>query len=87
MPPVKEAEIIKEELVVEGGDTTGTNIPMATKGSGDVSGDISSDNEESGSEVIYEAEPLYKMNPEPPYPKMARKRGYQGTVILSVLVK
>jgi periplasmic protein TonB len=36
--------------------------------------------------VITEAEPLYKVNPEPPYPKMARKRGYQGTVILSVLV-
>jgi periplasmic protein TonB len=44
---------------------------------------------ESGSgvtQIITEAEPLYKINPEPPYPKMARKRGYQGTVILSVLV-
>jgi protein TonB len=40
----------------------------------------------ASSEVITEAEPLYKMNPEPPYPKMARKRGYQGTVLLSVLV-
>lgn len=42
--------------------------------------------EEAVSEVITEAEPLYKINPEPPYPKMARKRGYQGTVLLSVLV-
>jgi periplasmic protein TonB len=84
--PVKEAEIKKEELVVEGGDATGTNIPMASGGSGEVSGNISSDNEEGGSEVIYEAEPLYKMNPEPPYPRMAKKRGYQGTVLLSVLV-
>ncbi len=36
--------------------------------------------------IITEAEPLYKVNPEPPYPKIARKRGYQGIVILSVLV-
>ncbi|NLA74653.1 MAG: energy transducer TonB [Deltaproteobacteria bacterium] len=38
------------------------------------------------SEAITEAEPLYRVNPEPPYPKMARRRGYQGTVLLSVLV-
>ncbi|NLD37741.1 MAG: energy transducer TonB [Desulfatiglans sp.] len=37
-------------------------------------------------EEIFEAEPLYRVNPEPPYPKMARKRGYQGKVLLSVLV-
>jgi hypothetical protein len=33
-------------------------------------------------EEIFEAEPLYRVNPEPPYPKMARKRGYQGKVLL-----
>ena len=38
------------------------------------------------SDVIIEAEPLYRMNPEPGYPRMARKRGYEGTVLLSVLV-
>ncbi len=38
------------------------------------------------SEMVTDAEPLYRMNPEPKYPRMAQKRGYQGTVILNVLV-
>ncbi|MDO9566129.1 MAG: energy transducer TonB [Candidatus Desulfaltia sp.] len=30
--------------------------------------------------------PLYRINPLPKYPRIARKRGYQGTVVLDVLV-
>ena len=33
-----------------------------------------------------EARPLYLINPLPEYPKIARKRGYQGSVVLEVLV-
>lgn len=33
-----------------------------------------------------EATPLYKRNPPPQYPATARRRGYQGTVTLEVLV-
>lgn len=33
-----------------------------------------------------EARPLYLTNPLPEYPKIARKRGYQGSVVLEVLV-
>lgn len=36
--------------------------------------------------VVREAMPLYKVNPPPEYPRIARKRGYQGTVVLEVLV-
>ena len=36
--------------------------------------------------VVIEAVPLYKVNPLPEYPRIARKRGYQGTVVLEVLV-
>lgn len=32
------------------------------------------------------ARPLYKKNTPPPYPAIARKRGYQGTVELSVFI-
>ena len=32
------------------------------------------------------ANPIYKRNISPPYPLLARKRGYQGTVVLDVLV-
>ncbi len=36
--------------------------------------------------TLQEAKPLYKKNPPPDYPKLARRRGYEGTVILEVLV-
>lgn len=36
--------------------------------------------------VSREAVPLYRRNPPPGYPRAAKKRGYQGTVVLSVLV-
>jgi periplasmic protein TonB len=35
---------------------------------------------------VHEATPLYRQNPVPEYPLIARKRGYQGTVVLEVLV-
>lgn len=37
-------------------------------------------------EIIREARPLYRTNPPPPYPQIARKRGLQGVVVLEVLV-
>jgi protein TonB len=37
--------------------------------------------------VVREARPLYRTNPSPEYPPIARKRGYQGNVVLSVLVR
>lgn len=41
---------------------------------------------EKKTHVVREAIPLYKVNPPPEYPRIARKRGYQGTVVLEVLV-
>ena len=38
------------------------------------------------SPVIREAKPRYRDNPPPLYPILARKRGYQGTVILDVFI-
>ena len=38
------------------------------------------------SQIIKEAVPLYKENPAPEYPMQAKRRGYEGTVILEVLV-
>jgi len=42
--------------------------------------------ESSGAALIREAVPLYKVNPPPRYPAAARRRGQQGTVVLSVHV-
>ncbi|MCF8080788.1 MAG: energy transducer TonB [Desulfobacterales bacterium] len=36
--------------------------------------------------ALIEARPLYRRNPPPDYPRLARRRGYQGTVVLDVLV-
>lgn len=36
--------------------------------------------------VVREASPAYKDNPRPRYPKRAKRRGYEGTVVLEVLV-
>jgi protein TonB len=36
--------------------------------------------------IITEAIPLYKVNPAPKYPRIAKKRGYQGVVLLDVYV-
>ena len=44
------------------------------------------DNINTKAEIVHEAVPLYKINPTPKYPMVARKRGYEGIVLLSVLV-
>ncbi len=41
---------------------------------------------EDAGPVLTEARPLYRQNPPPEYPRLARRRGYQGTVVLDVLV-
>lgn len=46
--------------------------------------------ERSGSEnlsnIVREAVPMYRSNAPPDYPRSARKRGWEGTVILEILV-
>lgn len=37
-------------------------------------------------ESIHEAKPAYRSNPSPKYPRIARIRGFQGNVLLDVLV-
>ncbi len=41
---------------------------------------------DSSTDILVEATPAYHRNPPPAYPRMARRRGYEGTVVLSVLV-
>ena len=36
--------------------------------------------------LVKQASPLYKLNPPPKYPRLARRRGLQGVVVLDVLV-
>jgi len=39
-----------------------------------------------GGQALVEAIPAYLRNPPPPYPSIARRRGYEGTVVLQVFV-
>ncbi len=41
---------------------------------------------ENLSNVVREAVPMYRSNTRPSYPRWARKRGWQGTVMLEILV-
>jgi protein TonB len=36
--------------------------------------------------ALKEAVPIYRRNPPPSYPRIARRKGYEGTVVLEVLV-
>ena len=47
---------------------------------------VNKDNESASAQVIRAARPLYLENPPPDYPRVARKRRYQGVVMLEVLV-
>lgn len=52
-----------------------------------VSKDIDKEEEPgSGKQIIRMAIPLYRSNPPPRYPVLARRRGLQGNVVLEVLV-
>jgi protein TonB len=44
------------------------------------------ENSSSLSSRVIEAVPLYKRNPPPVYPRRAKRRGYEGVVVLEILV-
>jgi periplasmic protein TonB len=64
---------------------SGATIPAE---SSPAPGGSSTVRQEAGGASIVEiaARPLYRVNPPPPYPSVARQRNYEGTVLLEVLV-
>ena len=84
-PEPEEPEEVKEpEAAKEPDDSTPVFTKHVTKeklsdvgGEGVVAPDVP---------VLREAMPLYRINPSPKYPRIARRRGYQGIVVLEVLV-
>jgi protein TonB len=71
------AEIISEEISVSGTSQGFSSPAQASLGGG---------GQDLAPVGVHEATPLYRRNPVPEYPLVARKRGYQGTVVLEVLV-
>jgi protein TonB len=85
-PGVMEANAVTDHLpsLVGKGNTEGDpkNVSDGLKQAyGRTAGEI-----QPFSKIVKEAVPLYKENPTPVYPMQAKKRGYEGTVILEVLV-
>lgn len=69
------------------GMNTGANGPSMTgEGTPSQHGGEGNSTTASLSSWVRQAAPLYRRNPSPEYPMIARKRGYQGTVVLEVLV-
>jgi protein TonB len=64
---------------------TATNSPYKGDGSSSVSGKDNTTFYSAGG-AITEAKPNYLENPAPPYPWEARQKGWQGVVILKVVV-
>jgi periplasmic protein TonB len=68
-------------------DTSANDIVSKSDGLKTVSKGIEHDGASlSPLETIHEAKPAYRSNPSPKYPRIARIRGYQGNVLLDVLV-
>ena len=69
------------------------NIPLAAPAQEGVPSSFAGEEEERGdpqvsstAAVLQRAVPLYRINPPPEYPRLARRRGLEGTVLLEVLV-
>lgn len=60
-----------------GGGAPATSVPMAAPGSSGAA---------PAAQALVLAHPLYRVNPEPEYPPLARRRGLEGTVVLEALV-
>jgi len=84
-PVVSEArESPEPEQVVE--PSAAPAAFSATAIGGDAEPESSATGAESGDDGLVQAIPLYRDNPPPVYPGLARRRQWQGTVVLEVLV-
>lgn len=76
-PPADTAFIKKAHRVPDGSSESKTTAAMLPA--------IENDDDLPGS-VLKFARPLYKQNTSPPYPRKARRMGYEGIVMLKVLI-
>ena len=86
-PPLEPGPILKQkgpEMLEKEIDLV--PAPMKEENQGPVLQGVEEKATETPPLPIQEAIPIYKKNPSPKYPRIARRRGHQGTVILEVLV-
>jgi len=66
-------------------DNSGTKLVTESRAKSE-STELATKGDTSAATGLIMARPLYRKNPPPKYPKRARRKGYEGTVILEVLV-
>ncbi len=77
--PYEEQSIIEEELDL-------SEVHKEKESKKTILKETQDEPSESTPSSIQEAIPVYRENPSPKYPRMARRRGYEGTVVMEVLV-
>jgi periplasmic protein TonB len=83
-PPVREQKVGTSISTVETSPASHEGASTASLGSGNPNPGISASATAGG--TISGARPLYKNNPRPAYPEIARKRNFQGTAVILALV-
>lgn len=68
-------------------DTNGATPPEAKKTATETDVNVEPVRSAPAKATVIQATPRYNRNPPPTYPRIARKRGYEGTVVLDVFVK
>ncbi len=84
-PPVhkvKVTERVKKQPIVK--KPVNNEVPLSSPALSGLETDENKDQKETAARVIQEASPLYQLNPPPRYPRVARRRGYEGLVVLEV---
>jgi len=80
----KAAQTSAEQISEQSGTRAGVRDDALAKVQGQQVASLSPGT--SKQDLVVKARPAYLENPPPPYPAVARRRGYQGAVILEVLV-
>jgi protein TonB len=87
IPLQSKADDTSKAIAKHNEDTSANDVVSKSNGLKTVSKAIEHDGASlSPLETIYEAKPAYRSNPSPKYPRIAVIRGYQGNVLLDVLV-
>ena len=87
IPLQPEADDTSKAIAKHNEDTSASDFVSKSDGAKTVSKTVEQEGRSlSALETIHEARPIYRSNPSPIYPRIARIRGYQGNVLLDVLV-
>ena len=86
-PPVRKIRIterVKKQQVAMKAENREVQQDLPSMSGLETEEDQDQDQKETAAQVIQKASPLYQLNPPPKYPRLARRRGYEGLVVLKV---